>query len=195
MGLQCVSPLLVSCHQAQRLVHPTPHKNYTHTLVSAASVPCPESPFVQTSLLPMSYQKPSNTGPQPSPSPPLFASSKKRSPQVAFSGETPPSSRPPSRAHTQKRLRAKRAAERPSWVSKKDESIELDARVEGVLIDVLWPGAGSLECGIRLGNLGNSRRGFTVLCFLGCTIEHLQGLRFKAFSTAYSNMSSLNLGS
>ncbi|RPA90799.1 hypothetical protein L873DRAFT_1716642 [Choiromyces venosus 120613-1] len=199
MGLQFDSPLLVSSPPRITqpiLQHPVPHKsllrNFT-TFTNKSStttnsntffplVPCPESLFLQTSPLPMSYQPPPPPPPpQPSPSPPLFAatSSKKRSPQIAFADDTPPSSRPPSRSHTQKRLRAKRATERPGWVSSKDDSIGLDARVEAVVVDVLWPGAESLEFGRRVGDLWRSR-GFTVLCFLGCTIEPLQSLSHVA---------------
>ncbi|CUS07073.1 unnamed protein product [Tuber aestivum] len=186
MGLQQDSPLLVSspCINQPILQHPIPHRTLIRSFTTFTNksspntlfplVPCPEALFLQTSPLPMSFQPPP---PQPSPSPPLFtiASSKKRSPQIAFADDTPPSSRPPSRSHTQKRLRAKRAAERPGWVSRKDDSIGLDARVEAVVVDVLWPGAESLDCGRRVGDLRGSR-GFTVLCFLECTIEHLQGL-------------------
>jgi len=60
-------------------------------------------------------------------------------------------------------------------VSSKDDSIGLDARVEAVVVGMLWPDAESLDCGRRLGDFRRSG-GFTVLCFLGCTIEHLQGL-------------------
>lgn len=60
-------------------------------------------------------------------------------------------------------------------MSSKDDSIGLDARVEAIVVDMLWPGAESLDSGRRVGDLRRSG-GFTVLCFLGCTIEHLQGL-------------------
>ncbi|KAG0641125.1 hypothetical protein HOY80DRAFT_1008705 [Tuber brumale] len=190
MGLQHKSPLLVAFPPRITqpiLQHPVPHRtivrnftaftNKSTTNTFSPLVLCLESLFLQTSPLPMSYQPPQPPPPQPSPSPPLFSatSSKKRSPQIAFADDTPPSSRPPSRSHTQKRLRAKRAGERPSWVSGKDDGIGLDARVEAVVVDVLWPGAESLDCGRRVSDLRRSR-GFTVLCFLGCTIEHLQSL-------------------
>lgn len=60
-------------------------------------------------------------------------------------------------------------------MSSKGDSIGLDARVEAVVVDMLWPDAESLDCGRRLGDFRRSG-GFTVLCFLGSTIEHLQGL-------------------
>lgn len=47
-------------------------------------------------------------------------------------------------------------------------------------MDIMWPGAEEIEIGRRVGELRRRRR-FTVLCFLGCTIEHLQGLRLAPF--------------
>lgn len=72
-------------------------------------------------------------------------------------------------------MRAKRAAERPAWVTEKDASIGLAERVEDVTVDIMWPGTEQMETGRRVGEL-RARRRVTVLCFLGCTLEHLQGL-------------------
>lgn len=178
MGLRLNASYLSSSSQPI-LQHPTPqHHHNTHLGTGLPLVPCPESLFLslQSTAAAMSHpQKPQP--PSRSLTPIMSAGvSRKRSPEIAFADETPPSSRPPSRAHTQRRVRAKRAAERPGWVTEKEESIGLDGRMEDVSVDIMWPAAEEMEVGRRVGELRRRRR-FTVLCFLGCTIEHLQGLR------------------
>ncbi|KAF8476198.1 hypothetical protein BDZ91DRAFT_210333 [Kalaharituber pfeilii] len=127
--------------------------------------------------------------------------SKKRSTEAAFpqsssADDTPPNSRPPSRAHMQKRPRFRNTTERPKYVTRKEESIPLQHSV-GVSVNVLWPGSVEMETG-TLGEVlegysgrmqngtsglngmyggGGAMRGrFIVLCFLGVTVEHLRQL-------------------
>lgn len=200
-------------HPELVILHPTPITTAFITKISLPTVPCADSLFAGTGYLtsPTADQSefyPSNT---------FFMShtndfhndnshnhndedssnthynstlSKKRSPEFAFltsSGDTPPSSRPPSRSHTQKRPRHKRLTERPRYVTEKDASIQLQHSATSV--DVMWPGGTEMERGLlgdflfggRNGPRGENqgrRRGFSVLCFLGCTIEHLQTLRY-----------------
>lgn len=112
--------------------------------------------------------------------------SKKRLPDIAFpcssSDDTPPSSRPPSRAHTQKRPRHKHMLERPRYVTEKEQSIQLISS-ERMGVDVLWPGREDMERGFLgeflagEGRLYSRGMRFSVLCFLGNTTEHLLHLR------------------
>ncbi|KAL7267687.1 hypothetical protein RUND412_009714 [Rhizina undulata] len=167
MQEQTTAPPNKNQEALQYLHHPTPIQKFSTLPV----VPCPEQ------LFPTSQHMNSLMAHAP-------ATSKKRSPQIAFGDGTPPSSRPPSRSHT-KRIRSKRASERPSWVGAREECMRLDPRVEeeGV-VDVMWPATDVMDVGRRIGELfgdrGPERRGFTVLCFLGCTIECLAGLSHVA---------------
>jgi len=95
------------------------------------------------------------------------APSRKRSPAIAFSDDTPPSSRPPSRAHTKRSRAARTVAERPVWVTERDSSPRIDSRINGAstLVDVRLP-SGELDAEKPVGCLMR-RGGFTVLCSLG----------------------------
>jgi len=104
---------------------------------------------------------------------------RKRSPEIAFADDTPPSSRPPSRTHT-KRLQKQKAPQRPTWVLSQEESVRLDERVSGgAVVDVQWPAehivGGGMEEGRAVGTL-MKREGFTVLCFLGVGVDTLRSL-------------------
>lgn len=61
-------------------------------------------------------------------------------------------------------------------------------------MNIMWPGAEEIEIGRRVGELRRRRR-FTVLCFLGCTIEHLQGLRlaYSLFTSPPASTRSLGV--
>jgi len=92
--------------------------------------------------------------------------SRKRSPSIAFDDATPPSSRPPSRAHTKRFRFSKHASERPSWVIDRDVSTRVDSRIDGFTrMDVRFPN-NTLAIGRPVGGLMRMG-GFTVLCFLG----------------------------
>ncbi|KAF8243111.1 hypothetical protein K440DRAFT_614160 [Wilcoxina mikolae CBS 423.85] len=91
---------------------------------------------------------------------------RKRSPSIAFDDATPPSSRPPSRAHTKRYRFSKHATERPSWVIDRDSSTRVDSRIDGFTrMDVRFPN-NTLAIARPVGGLMRSG-GFTVLCFLG----------------------------
>ncbi|KAI5838948.1 hypothetical protein DFP73DRAFT_242274 [Morchella snyderi] len=179
-------------HSRPVLHHPVPKKNLPILLRSnnLPIVPCPESLFLAlkhtaattaTTATRMNQdhsqlpEHPEQQSQSPTPPPPPAAASRKRSPSLAFAGASPPSSRPPSRSHTARRVRAKRAAERPPWVTEKEGSIGLAEHMGDVLVDVLWPGADQMDVGRRVGGLRGRGR-VTVLAFLGCTLEHLVGL-------------------
>jgi len=123
---------------------------------------------------------PNNTMSKDAPTPPSIT--RKRSPEIAFADDTPPSSRPPSRTHT-KRLQKQKAPQRPTWVLSQEESVRLDERVSGgVVVDVRWPAeqsvggvVGGMEEGRAVGTL-MKREGFTVLCFLGVGVDTLRSL-------------------
>lgn len=80
-------------------------------------------------------------------------------------------------------------------MTEKASSIALLGEASGrVEVDVLWPGKEGMErgllgeflCGKRAGEGaggGKGRGGFSVLCFLGYTIEHLKNLRYICIRT------------
>ncbi|RPB28847.1 hypothetical protein L211DRAFT_242031 [Terfezia boudieri ATCC MYA-4762] len=118
---------------------------------------------------------------------PIPLGRKRSSEAISSHDET---SRPPSRAHAhiKKRPRFKNHLERPRYVTEKASSIPLLGEASGrVEVDVLWPAKEEMErqlfgeflSGKRAGKGaggGNWSGGFSVLCFLGYTIEHLKSL-------------------
>ncbi|KAF8422880.1 hypothetical protein EV426DRAFT_150325 [Tirmania nivea] len=101
---------------------------------------------------------------------------RKRSPSH---DDSPPPCR--AHAHTKKRPRFRNPLERPRYVAEKASSIALLGEASGrVEVDVLWPGKEEMERGLLRellrGEGGMGRARFSVLCFLGHTVEHLKSL-------------------
>ncbi|KAK6528772.1 hypothetical protein TWF694_004009 [Orbilia ellipsospora] len=101
--------------------------------------------------------------------------SRKRSATILLDSPSPPSSRPPSRDgddHKRSRV-AKQWTACPEYVTTAESSIKLDQRAENANVNVLLPGLERLndDCGF-MELISNGSR-FTMLCFLGCTIDHL----------------------
>ncbi|KAF3918879.1 hypothetical protein ABW20_dc0103544 [Dactylellina cionopaga] len=104
--------------------------------------------------------------------------SRKRSATILLASPSPPSSRPPSRDgnlnidHKRSRV-AKQWTASPEFVTPAETSIKLDHRAENALVNVLQPGVDGLSDEGRFTELILDGGRFTMLCFLGCTIDHL----------------------
>ena len=97
-------------------------------------------------------------------------------------------------------------------MTEKASSITLLGEASGrVEVDVLWPGKEEMERGPlgeflsgerakegRVGLVNRGKRGFSVLCFLGCTVDHLKSLRcvcIRAVPAVGGRLADLILGS
>ncbi|KAF3311779.1 hypothetical protein TWF173_008050 [Orbilia oligospora] len=113
-----------------------------------------------------------------SPSDPNSSLSRKRSATILQASPSPPSSRPPSRDgdlnvdHKRSRV-AKQWTACPEYVTTIEQSIKLDPRAENASVSVLQSGYDRLSDDGRFTELVHDGSRFTMLCFLGCTIDHL----------------------
>ncbi|KAF3911985.1 hypothetical protein AA313_de0206101 [Arthrobotrys entomopaga] len=101
--------------------------------------------------------------------------SRKRSATILLDSPSPPSSRPPSRDgddHKRSRV-AKQWTACPEYVTTAESSIKLDQRAENANVNVLLPGLEGLSDDGCFTELISDGSRFTMLCFLGCTIDHL----------------------
>ena len=114
--------------------------------------------------------------------------SRKRSATILFATPSPPSSRPPSRDgdlnvdHKRSRV-AKQWTACPEYVTTAESSIKLDRRAENALVSVLSPGQDKLSDDGQFTDLISDESRFTMLCFLGCTIDHLHAARYGLLSS------------
>ncbi|KAK6361717.1 hypothetical protein TWF730_005431 [Orbilia blumenaviensis] len=124
-----------------------------------------------------SKQKPQNKSTSTM-SGPNSSLSRKRSATILQASPSPPSSRPPSRDgnlnvdHKRSRV-AKQWTACPEYVTTVEQSIKLDPRAENASVSVLQPGCERLSDDGRFTELVQDGSRFTMLCFLGCTIDHL----------------------
>jgi len=107
--------------------------------------------------------------------------SRKRSHIALVDSPSPPSSRPPSRDgnlnvdHKRSRV-AKQWNGCPAHVTTADHSIRLDQRAEVAKVNVLQPGFDDLSGDGEFSSLITDGSRFTMLCFLGCIIDHLHAV-------------------
>ncbi|RVD88431.1 uncharacterized protein DFL_002617 [Arthrobotrys flagrans] len=124
-----------------------------------------------------SKQQPQNK-PTTTMSNPNSSLSRKRSATILQASPSPPSSRPPSRDgnlnidHKRSRV-AKQWTACPEYVTTAEQSIKLDPRAENASVSVLQSGYDRLSDDGRFTELVHDGSRFTMLCFLGCTIDHL----------------------
>ncbi|KAF3931779.1 hypothetical protein ABW19_dt0204846 [Dactylella cylindrospora] len=107
--------------------------------------------------------------------------SRKRSATILLASPSPPSSRPPSRNanlnidHKRSRV-AKQWTGCPDYVTTAEKSIKLDQRAESANVNVLHPGFDRLTGDGRFRELISDGSRFTMLCFLGCIVDHLHAV-------------------
>ncbi|EPS44496.1 hypothetical protein H072_1522 [Dactylellina haptotyla CBS 200.50] len=138
-----------------------------HSLTITSTAPHPQQKVLKPPVMP-----PYNNGQNSS------SLSRKRSATILQASPSPPSSRPPSRDgdlnvdHKRSRV-AKQWTACPEYVTTAESSIRLDQRAEHAIVNVLHPGLNGLSDDGGFAELVSGNCRFTMLCFLGCTIDHL----------------------